>query len=159
MAGATLKSVAQRAGVSVSTASRALSGNTSISAATRANVVAAAKELGYRLNTQARALRRSRTDAIGLIIPSLVTPFFAEMAAAVEEEALHQGFATIISSSAEDADKMVNAALALADRQVDGIIVVPMEGTDAALSTIAASRPLLLLDRQLGELPAIVSSP
>lgn len=159
MAGATLKSVAQRAGVSVSTASRALSGNTSISAATRANVVAAAKELGYRLNTQARALRRSRTDAIGLIIPSLVNPFFAEMAAAVEEEALRQGFATIISSSAEDADKMVNAALALADRQVDGIIVVPMEGTDAALSTIAASRPLLLLDRQLGELPAIVSSP
>ena len=53
MAGATLNPVAQRAGVSVSTASRTLAGNTSISATTRANVVLAAKELGYRRNTQA----------------------------------------------------------------------------------------------------------
>lgn len=104
-------------------------------------------------------MRRSRTDAIGLIVVNLVNPFFAEMAAGFEEEALHHGFATIISSSAEDADKMVHAALALADRQVDGIIVVPMEETDATLTSIATERPLLLFDHQLGELPAVVASP
>ncbi|HCG46436.1 MULTISPECIES: LacI family DNA-binding transcriptional regulator [Corynebacterium] len=159
MSGATLKDVAAAAGVSVSTASRSLADNPAISEATRRRVKKAAASLNYHPNAQARALRSSRSNAIGLVIPSLVNPYFAAMAAAIEEAAEARGFATIITSSAEDGTKLASALDALSSRQVDGIVAVPMHGAEEALVATAALRPLLLVDRHLGDLPAVVSDP
>ena len=157
MAGATLKDVAAAAGVSVSTVSRSLADNPAISEATRRRVKEAASALNYRPNAQARALRSARSNAIGLVIPSLVNPFFAAMAGAIEEAAETRGFATIITSCNEDGQRLITAINALSARQVDGILAVPMHGTEQALAEAATQRPLLLVDRHLGDLPAVVS--
>lgn len=159
MATTTLKDVAAAAGVSISTASRSLAGNTSISKATRTRVQDVAEKLNYRPNAQARALRSARSHAIGLIIPNLDNPYFAAMAAAVEKEANAQGIATIITSCGEDPERLVTALEALGQRRVDGIIAVPLAGTKDALAQSQEQRPLVLIDRELDSLPAVVSDP
>lgn len=159
MAGTTLKDVAAAAGVSISTASRSLSGNPAISESTRQRVKDAAIKLNYRPNAQARALRSSRSNAIGLVIPSLDNAYFAAMAAAIEEAADNQGLATMITSCGEDPQRLVKSLNALLERQVDGIIAVPLEGAEEALEQARSYRPLVLIDRTLGELPAVLSDP
>lgn len=78
---ATLREVALDAGVSPSTVSRALAGNPAISKQTRDRVFHSAAKLNYVPNLQARGLRSAASTAVGLTIPSLVNPFFAQMAA------------------------------------------------------------------------------
>lgn len=150
MAATTLKNVAAAAGVSISTASRALAGNPAISAATRTRVEQAAVQLNYRPNAQARALRNARSNAIGLVIPSLDNSYFAAMAAAIEQEANAHGVATMITSCGEDPARLERALDALTQRQVDGIITVPLDGAEDAIRQAYSHRPLLLIDRALG---------
>jgi len=159
MAATTLKHVAAAAGVSISTASRALAGNPAISVATRTRVKQAAEQLNYRPNAQARALRNARSNAIGLVIPSLDNSYFAAMAAAIEQEANAHGFATMITSCGEDPARLERALDALTQRQVDGIITVPLDGAEEAIDQAHSHRPLLLIDRTLGEFPAVISDP
>ncbi|MFI5505027.1 LacI family DNA-binding transcriptional regulator [Corynebacterium kutscheri] len=155
----TLKDVAARAEVSVSTASRALAGSSLITPETSKKVIQAARELGYRPNVQARALRNAKSNAIGLVVPSLDNPFFAHIAAAIETAANAQGIATIISSSAENPQRLIASLETLEQRQMDGIIAVPLHGCETTLHRIAKERPLILVDRELDNLPAVVSDP
>lgn len=158
----TLKDVAAAAGVSVSTASRALADNPVISTETRERVRECALALNYRPNAQARALRSSRTNIIGVTVPSLVNPFFAEMAAAIQTAATDHGLSTIISSTAEDPDQLIDSLRVLTGQRVDGVIVVPHQGTEQALSELArADLPVVLVDRELpgAALATVVSDP
>jgi LacI family transcriptional regulator len=156
----TLRDIAQACGVSVSTVSRALANNPAIAKKTRESIQALAKELDYRPNAQARALKSSRTDAIGVVIPSLINPFFAAMAAAIEDEANKAGYATIITSSGENTPKMEEAIEALRARQVDGILAVPHSDSAEMLEHVARSTPLLFVDRYIegSNIPAVVSN-
>jgi len=79
-----LRQVARRSGVSVSTASRALSGSNRVSEETVAKVRAAAAELGYRPNASARALRTARSAFIGLVVTNLVNTSFHTIAEVVQ---------------------------------------------------------------------------
>lgn len=157
----TLRDIAQACNVSVSTVSRALANNPLIAKKTREHIQQVARDLDYRPNAQARALKSSRTDAIGVVVPSLVNPFFAAMAAAIEDEANKNGYATIITSSGESTPKIEQAVDALRARQVDGIIAVPHAESIAALEHVAKSVPLLFIDRYVAgsDIPAVVSDP
>ena len=159
MARATLKDVAAAAGVSVSTASRALAGNPAIAPATRDRVRACAADLDYQPNAQARALRSSRTNIIGLTVPSLVNPFFSTMAHVIQQEASRHGLSTIISSTAEDPAQLDTSLGTLASQQVDGILAVPYNGSDDAFTRLPM--PVVLVDRELPDagLPTIASDP
>lgn len=146
----TLKDVALAAGVAVSTASRALAGNPVVAKSTRDRVLYYATEMNYRPNAQARALRNSKSHIIGVIIPSLVNPYFAAMADAIQHQASIAGYSTIISSTSEDPDQFIDSLHVLADQRVDGILVVPYSGTEESLATIAdAGTPVVLVDREL----------
>ncbi len=158
----TLKDVAAAAGVSVSTASRALAGNPVIAEETRERVRRSAASLNYRPNAQARALRSSRTNIIGVAIPSLVNPFFAEMAAAIQLAATARGFSTIISGTAEDPEQLTGSLGVLADLRVDGILAVPYRGTEDVLTGLHESgMPVVLVDRELPgtDLVTVASDP
>ena len=156
----TLRDIARACGVSVSTVSRALANNPAIAEKTRAAIQAAAKELDYRPNAQARALKNSRTDAIGVVVPSLINPFFSAMTAAIEDEANKAGYATIITSSGESTPKITEAVEALRARQVDGIIAVPHAESVDMLELVARSTPLLFIDRYIPgcAIPAVISN-
>lgn len=159
---ATLKDVAKLAGVSVSTTSRALSGHPAITAATVAKVRAAAESLRYRPNVQARALRAARTGTIGLTIPSVINPYFAALAVAVQQAAGRAKLATILFNSNENAEELSLALQVLQDHRVDGIIAVPHENNLKQLSTIRdRGVPLVLVDRELPgtDIPSVSSDP
>lgn len=121
----TIYDIAKAAGVTATTVSYVLSGKGSISEATRARVLKYARELGYRPNLIARSLITRQTSTIGFLVPSIINPFYAEMAEAVERRAYAAGFRAFVSSTYED-EKLGQELLEdLASRRVDGIIVLP----------------------------------
>jgi len=92
----TIHDVAAAAGVSSGTASRVLSGHPSTSPESRKRVTEAAHRLGYRPNARARSLRKAHTDTIGLLIPDVRNPFFAEIAHNAEQAALRHALSTLL---------------------------------------------------------------
>lgn len=162
MGHATLRDVAAAAGVSVSTASRALADNPVIAERTRERVRRCAEELNYRPNAQARALRSARTHIIGVTVPSLVNPYFAKMAHVIQQAAADHQLSTIISTTAENPDRLATSLDALSAQRVDGILAVPYIGSEDAFTRLRQARiPVILIDRELpaAALPTIASDP
>lgn len=145
----TIRDVAARAGVSLGTASRALTGRGPTSAQARLRVLAAAEELGYRVNKAARSLRTNRTDTIGLLVSDVRNPFFAELAYVVDKAASARGQSVITMSADESAAGQVRALRSLVQQGVDGLIVVPQNGE---LTDLPAELPTVFVDRHVAGL-------
>lgn len=158
----TLKDVARAAGVSTATASRALSDSPLISDSTKDRVRKAASELGYLPNAQARALRKSATMTIGVVIPDLTNPFFSILASVIERTAAEVGYSVVLSNFSGDVVQLERSLRVLDGQQVDGIIAVPHEGAERAFQSLDRSgTPYVFVDRTLDELDvcAVVSNP
>ena len=95
----TLSDVAAKAGVSIATASRALAGKPRVSREMIDRVRAVAAELGYRVDPVARALREGSSRLVGMIVPVIGIPFFAQLVDAIEEELGHAGFELLLADS------------------------------------------------------------
>ncbi len=163
----TIKDVAKAAGVSSATASRVLSGHPATSPASRAKVEAAAKELGFVPNAQARSLRSTKTDTIALLISDVRNPYFSDLAHAVEQQAHAEGIMTFIGNANEDSAQQDDFLAAMLSRRVDGLIMVPQGlGEDAERPSgmlqrlIASGTPVVFVDRSLAgvQVPSITAS-
>lgn len=151
---ATIKEVAELAGVSTATASRVLSGYPHISLATRQRVLDAIERLDYQPDAIARSLRRRRTDLIGFVASTIENVFFTEVAHAAEQAALQQGYNLIVCNTDED-PKREAAYLSVLDRQlVAGVILAPAPGEARHLLRFAETRlPIVLINRRPQHLP------
>lgn len=152
---ATLKDVAREADVSVSTVSRAFNNPDKVRRPTRERVREAADKLGYKPSRVARRLRlqEGKANLIGLIIPDIQNPFFAEVARGVEDVARDHNYAVIFSNSDEDPDKQKLALDTLRTEDVDGVIVPPVSLDDAAVQHFAESSiPIVCVDRRIEDL-------
>lgn len=122
----TLKELAERLGLSPTTVSRALNGYPEVNADTRARIVAAAREYGYRANTMARKLATGRSMAIGHVIPlsahQMINPIFAEFMAGASEIYSSEGYETLLSAVPQANEVQTYRELARR-RSVDGLIV------------------------------------
>jgi LacI family transcriptional regulator len=152
---ANMNDVARQAGVSLSTVSHVVNGTRNVEAGTRQRVLDAIKATGYRQDVLARAMRRSRTDSIGLVVSDAGEPAFADMVHGVEHAAVQNGLTLVLANSAEDAAREERAVHTLLDRRVDGLILARSAATaPGLLSTLANSKaPVILLDRIFPELP------
>lgn len=121
--GVSIKDVAQAAGVSHSTVSRALAHSPLIPETTRRRVERAAKKLGYSPNAIARGLVRRQTCAIGVIVTSIADPFVAEIVRGIEQLAGDNGYRVVLGTSHNDPEREVNAVKALREWRVDSVIV------------------------------------
>jgi len=144
----TIKDVATRAGVSPATASRVLSGNPSTSAEARELVERAVRELDFRPNAQARALRSTRSDTVGLLVSDVRNPFFADLAHTIEQALLEHGYVTLLGNANENQQQQDRYLDTLISRRVDGVIVAP-QGTDSASieALLAREVPTVFVDR------------
>lgn len=145
----TIREVAKAAGVSPSTVSRALAPGGTVSAATRDRVLAAADRLGYQPNRAARGLITGRTGAVGLIVPDLLNPFYAEACKGAQARARGLGHSLIVSDAERDEGLEMDAIRTLAP-QVDGIVLTASQLSDeelASLRTLTA-KPVVLLHRR-----------
>ena len=119
----TIKDIARIADVSTSTVSRALSGSKELSEATRERIVKICNEQGYRVNALARSLIRSRTNVIGLIVPEVTNPFYAEISLGIETHARELGYNVMLCNSQQDTKTTEELFGFLISHQVDGIIL------------------------------------
>ncbi|BDI23427.1 LacI family transcriptional regulator [Herbiconiux sp. L3-i23] len=151
---ATMVDVARHAQVSISTVSHVLNGTRKVEPHTRKRVIDAIEATGYRQDALARAMRRSQTDSIGLVVSDAGEPAFAEMVHGVEHAAAENGLTLLLANSAEDADREGRAVRALLNRRVDGVILArAAASSDALVDELAKEKtPTILLDRVFPEL-------
>ncbi|MDO8502530.1 MAG: LacI family DNA-binding transcriptional regulator [Gemmatimonadaceae bacterium] len=152
----TTHDVAKRAGVSQPTVSLVLSKNARarVSAETRERVLEAARELGYVPNVVARSLVRSRSYAIGVIVPDLRNPFFAEVVSGAERVVSEAGYAVLLCETREiPRDRHIQALL---ERQVDGIMVDAI-GAASLPEPMMVGVNLVLIDEPPDRWPGVAS--
>ncbi|MEV0383214.1 LacI family DNA-binding transcriptional regulator [Nonomuraea sp. NPDC050643] len=143
----TITDVADHARVSTTAVSKVLRNAYGVSAAMRAKVQAAIDELGYRPHNAARAMR-GRTFTIGVLLPHIRNPFFAEILDALTEEISGHGYQAIMVQGGDaDPEAERRASDALVDRQVDGVLMVAPACTKAQLEALARSVPTVVLGR------------
>jgi len=146
---ATIVDVARLAGVSTSTVSHVLNGTRPVEPATRRRVQDAIEKTGYRQDALARALRRNRTDSIGLVVSDAGEPAFADMVHGVEDAAAAHGFTLVLANSAEDPARESRAVQTLLERRVDGLILArcAQSAADVEAHLAGSAPPVVLLDR------------
>jgi len=156
----TIHDVAAAAGVSSGTASRVLSGHPSTSPESRKRVTEAAHRLGYRPNARARSLRKAHTDTIGLLIPDVRNPFFAEIAHNAEQAALRHALSTLLCNANECTEQQDRYLDLLYSQRVDGIVVAPQgDGSGSLREVLALEVPMVFVDRTISgiDVPSVTS--
>lgn len=145
----TILDVARLAGVSTSTVSHVMNGTRPVNEDTRERVVEAIKATSYTRDAQARAMRRSRTDSIGLVISDSGQPVFADMVRGVEDACREADLTLLLANSSEDPDRELKAIEALQARRVDGFIIARTANSQprAVDWPQAQNVPVVLLDR------------
>ncbi|MEX1079612.1 MAG: LacI family DNA-binding transcriptional regulator [Homoserinimonas sp.] len=146
---ATMRDVAKHAGVGLSTVSRVVNGDGSVSTKRTQAVEAAISELGFRRNDFARHLRMGAAASIGLLIESVADPFFSLLNQAVEEVVLGRDSLLLSASSHQDADRAKKLVLAFSSRRVDGLIITPSDPQDVSYlrTELAAGVKMVFVDR------------
>ena len=153
----TMADIAKDLDVSVVTVSKALRNKGSISAATRKRVLQRAKELNYQANWVARSLVTRRTFTIGLLLPDIRHPFFADIAKAIAEIVRPHDYHVIISYFEEDAELEKTEAESLVARQVDGLILASAQapGQRELFERFRERKvPFVLIDRPMAGVAA-----
>jgi LacI family transcriptional regulator len=139
--------VAARAGVSATTVSHALSGRRPVSDGAVAAVRRAVVDLGYVPHHSARSLRRGRTQMIGLLVPDVGNPYFAQLARGMDEVAQRSAYALVIGSTEFDAGRESRFLEVLAEGSIDGLAYASGARPPVAdLAAFAADRPLVAVD-------------
>ena len=160
----TLDAIARNTGFSKSTISRVLNNkaySSRISKETVDIILDEAERCGYTPNLVAKNLRKNHTQTIGLLVPSLSNPYFAEIASVIISEAQKCGYTTLVSDTKEDEELQNSSITTLISRPVDGIIIVPCGNDPAYLEqTNNQCVPVILVDRyyENSPLPYVVTN-
>ena len=146
----TMKDVAERARVSVSTVSHVLNGTRKVSDETRGEVLAAVEELSYRPNLLAKGLKTRRTYTIGLLIPDIQNSFFTSVVRGVEDVALSRGYHLFLCNTDEDPGREHGYIRELAKKRVDGLMVAPSARRESNVGRLRNEGvPFVLVDREV----------
>ncbi len=144
----TLKMVAERAGVSVNTASRAINNKPDINEETKKRILKVAQELGYVRNATAVALRTKKTGTIGVVIADNRNPFYAEVLSGMEEAAREKNYHIILANTQRDYQKEEEAINLLLAKRVDGLLITPVQDRDDDIKNlIDANIPFVIVGR------------
>jgi LacI family transcriptional regulator len=120
---ATLADVAERAGVSTSTASRALNGHAGLAPATRAAVQLAAATLDFQPSALARSLRTRQTFTVGFVVPDVSSPFYAAALKGAQGRLEQAGYHVMLMDANQDVERELAALETLLSHQVDGLLI------------------------------------
>ncbi|CCQ98355.1 HTH-type transcriptional regulator MalR [[Clostridium] ultunense Esp] len=151
----TIKDVAREAGVSPSTVSRVISGNSRISEETKRRVRKVMEEMGYHPNMNARSLVVKSTETIGLIMPrsaenTFLNPFFPEVLRGIGAAAQERGYSLLLSTGRDDGEKKETVVKMVQGKQVDGVILLNSRIRDPILAYLKKQRfPFVMVGRPL----------
>lgn len=155
----TIRDVAQLAGVVPSTVSHAINHTAPVSEETRQRVFEAIQKLGYRRNTLASSLRQQMTMTLGLLLPDISDPIYAEIARGVSDVADLEGYSLLLGTTNDDSQSEDRQLARMLARQVDGLIVVSTDSERKLHAYNEIDTPLVLVNRQtplpLIDLPSV----
>lgn len=152
---ATIKDVAKRAGVAISTVSAVINRSAPVSEETVARVEKAIAEIGYTPHGAAQSLRSGRSRMIGLVVPNIANPHFASVAREVENVCLNAGYMTVVYSTGQDFERESQVLAMMRMQRVAGLIVIPTR-SDADHGSHLVGQihvPTVLLDMYVEGLP------
>ncbi len=146
----TAEAIAAKLGVSAMTVSRALSGRPNVNKKTKEKILLAAKRLGYTPNHIARSLTLRKTQIIGVVIPEIAHSFFPEVIRGMEDAAYSAGYHLILTNTAEDYNRELDAINTLQSRRVDGLLISTAQTvTDHSVykDAVRLGTPIVFFDR------------
>lgn len=152
----TIKHVAARAGVSFTTVSHVLNGTRRVSDSARERVERAIAEMGYAPSAVARALKMSETGIVGVLVPNITNPFFAELTRGIEDCCRRTDYSVFLCNSDDDPVRQARYLQTLLERRVDGLLLAAAAGESSALANrLAGTRvPTVVVDRPIPGLAA-----
>jgi len=146
----TIKDVANLAGVHPSTVSRVINNDSRISEKTKNKVLLIIKKLGYTPNAIARGLKTKRTHTLGMLIPDITNPFFAEIARGVEDAANKNNFNVILCNTDDKLKKERTYLEILQGKRVDGLILGTAHIRDKSILELEKKKfPYILVSRNI----------
>jgi LacI family transcriptional regulator len=149
---ATIKDVALRAGVSVTTVSHVVNDTRHVSAQGRERVELAIRELDYVPSAVARSLKSNTTRTLGMLIPNSSNPYFAEIVRIVEDRCFGAGYTLILCNTDDEPRRQSVYLQVLAERRIDGLIVVSTGDDDSLVTQLHGLRiPTVLVDREIDD--------
>ena len=146
----TLVTISKRTGFAISTVSRVLNGQAEkyrISRKTVELILAEARRCDYTPSLLAKGLRMKRTNTLGLLIPQVSNPYFADIASAIIREARSHGYTVMVVDTMENEENEQEGIRTMLSRRVDGIVAVPCGRTPDHLEKVDRSVPVMLVDR------------
>ncbi len=147
---ASIRDVAEHAGVSIATVSHVLNGTRKVADSTRKQVEEAFVVLNYRPNRIARSLRTSVNHTIGMVIPDHANPFFAETARGVEDAAFEKGYGVLLCNSDGSVDKENRYGESLIESMVSGVVLISTGLTSKLVDEMQRRNiPVVVVDREL----------
>lgn len=152
----TIKHVAARAGVSFTTVSHVLNGTRRVSESARQRVEQAIAEMGYSPSAVARSLKTSETFVLGVLVPNITNPFFAELTRGIEDFCRQTDYSVFLCNSDDDPERQGRYLQTLLERRVDGLLLAAAAGEAEALARRleAARVPTVVVDRDVPGLTA-----
>lgn len=153
---ATLRDVAEAAGVHPGTASRAMNPETAhlVNSTTARRVRDVAQRLGYVPNPMARSLKTNRTSSLGAVVPDITNPLFPPILRGIEDVAAAAGYNLLIANTDDDVDREHEQVAQLRARQVDGLILASARLADPVVSSLVADEvPVVLVNRVEPDIP------
>lgn len=152
----TIKDIATEAGVSIALVSFVMNNkacgkeNYRVNKETAQRILEIAAKLNYQPNNAARTLRSGKTNTIGVIVSDISNKFFADIARCIEDRAYKHKYTVLFGSTDENPQKLENLIEVFRHKGIDGLIVVPCEGSDEVICRLAQQHiPLVVLDREV----------
>jgi LacI family transcriptional regulator len=132
------------------TVSRVINNKGEVSEATRERVLAVIERLDYRPSGIARGLATQRTGTLGLVVPDVANPFFADVARGVEHGAYAEGYNVFLCNTEEDPERELAVLKSLEEKRVDGLVLCSSRLEEGALRAVVARHPtVVLVNRRL----------
>ena len=148
----TIADVAAAAGVSMMTVSRAMNNRNGINVETRTRILKIAEELGYHPSQLARGLVTRQTSTLGLVMPDVANPFFAQIARGAEDVAYENGYNVFLINTAEDQQREKNALRSLLEKEIEGAVLCSSRLSQEEILPYLKSLPAaVLVNRELTE--------
>lgn len=148
-----IRDIAQAAGVSPMTVSNVLNNRPHVAEATRARVLKAIDDLGYRVNVAARNLRRGRTHTIGLAVPEVDRPYFGQLAAAVIEQGRLHDLHVVVEQTGRSRENELSALASSRLRMYDGLILSAVGLGQGDVDLLRVDFPVVILGERIFQGP------